>query len=122
MSHDNLTHGKGVAANHSLTQHQWSHVHNWAPDENAILFLVLALILGYLIGRSRASRATSFQNRGEALLSWKLLANFSSPDYHLMNHVTLKMSNGTTQIDHILVSKYGVFVIETKDYKGWIFA
>ena len=24
--------------------------------------------------------------------------------------------------DHILVSRFGVFVIETKDYKGWIFA
>ena len=32
------------------------------------------------------------------------------------------MSDGTTQVDHILVSRYGVFVIETKDYKGWIFA
>ena len=28
---------------------------------------------------------------------------------------------GTTQIDHILVSKYGIFVIETKNRKGWIF-
>jgi restriction system protein len=28
---------------------------------------------------------------------------------------------GTTQIDHIVVSKFGIFVIETKNYKGWIF-
>ena len=27
----------------------------------------------------------------------------------------------TTQIDHIFVSKYGIFVVETKNYKGWIF-
>jgi hypothetical protein len=39
-----------------------------------------------------------------------------------MNHVTLQMTDGTTQVDHILVSRFGVFVIETKDYKGWIFA
>ncbi len=39
-----------------------------------------------------------------------------------MNHVTLKISDGTTQIDHILISRFGVFVIETKDYSGWIFA
>ena len=33
------------------------------------------------------------------------------------------MSDGTTQIDHILVSRFGVFVVETKEYnKGWIFA
>src|SRR6478609_6172097 len=28
---------------------------------------------------------------------------------------------GTTQIDHIVVSRFGIFVIETKNYKGWIF-
>jgi restriction system protein len=28
---------------------------------------------------------------------------------------------GTTQIDHILVSPFGIFVIETKNYRGWIF-
>ena len=27
----------------------------------------------------------------------------------------------TTQIDHIVVSQYGVFVVETKTYSGWIF-
>jgi hypothetical protein len=27
----------------------------------------------------------------------------------------------STQIDHIFVSKYGIFVVETKNYKGWIF-
>ena len=30
-------------------------------------------------------------------------------------------SSDTTQIDHIFVSKYGIFVVETKNYKGWIF-
>ena len=83
------------------------------------LFIVLALVLGYLLGRLRAS---SFQNRGEALVRRELQASFSGPDYHLLNHITLKLKDGTTQIDHILVSRFGVFVIETKDYKGWIFA
>ena len=26
-----------------------------------------------------------------------------------------------TEVDHLVVSKYGVFVIETKNYAGWIF-
>ena len=47
---------------------------------------------------------------------------FVAPDYHLLNHVTLRLKDETTQIDHILVSRFGIFVIETKDYKGWIFA
>ena len=29
--------------------------------------------------------------------------------------------SGTTQIDHIYVSVFGIFVIETKNYTGWIF-
>jgi hypothetical protein len=97
------------------------------PDwkQNAILYILFALVVGFVIGRylaGRAYRSPAFQNRGEALLSRVAQTNFGSPDYHLMNHVTLQMKDGTTQIDHILVSRFGVFVIETKDYKGWIFA
>ena len=42
-------------------------------------------------------------------------------DYHLIKNVTLPTADGTTQIDHIIVSKYGIFVVETKNMKGWIF-
>jgi hypothetical protein len=42
-------------------------------------------------------------------------------EYHLIKNVTLPTENGTTQIDHIIVSKCGVFVVETKNMKGWIF-
>jgi len=41
--------------------------------------------------------------------------------YHLIKNVTLPTNDGTTQIDHIIVSKYGIFVVETKNMKGWIF-
>ena len=84
-------------------------------------YIFLALVIGYWLGRYR-SRSSSFQNRGEALLSREIQANFKAPDFHLLNHITLKLKNGTTQIDHILISRFGIFVIETKDYKGWIFA
>ena len=85
----------------------------------SILGILLGLAFGYLLGRYRA---WSFQNHGEVVVSRELKANFSSPDFHLLNHITLKLKDGTTQVDHILVSRFGVFVIETKDYKGWIFA
>lgn len=42
-------------------------------------------------------------------------------EYHLIKNVTLPTEDGTTQIDHIIVSRYGVFVVETKNMKGWIF-
>ncbi|PCH63008.1 MAG: nuclease [Gammaproteobacteria bacterium] len=52
-----------------------------------------------------------------------LLARFQLDQqvYHLLKNVTLKTEDGTTQIDHIIVSVYGVFVMETKNIRGWIF-
>ena len=44
-----------------------------------------------------------------------------SEDYHYFNNIILKEENISTQIDHILVSKYGIFVVETKNMDGWIF-
>lgn len=42
-------------------------------------------------------------------------------EYHLIKNVTLPTEDGTTQIDHVIVSKFGLFVVETKNMKGWIF-
>lgn len=40
--------------------------------------------------------------------------------YIVLNDVLLKVGESTTQIDHIVISQSGLFVIETKNYKGWI--
>lgn len=97
--------------------------------ERTVLYVLLAaaaavgLIIGRRFGRRFGRlRFPSFQNRGEARVSRVLRSHFGPPDYHLMNHVTLHMDDGTTEIDHILVSRFGVFVIETKHYTGWLFA
>lgn len=44
-----------------------------------------------------------------------------SDDYHIFNNLFFEANGYSTQIDHLVVSPYGVFVIETKGYKGWIF-
>jgi restriction system protein len=41
--------------------------------------------------------------------------------YHEINNVTIQAPDGTTQIDHVIVSRYGIFVIEAKNMSGWIF-
>ena len=58
---------------------------------------------------------------GEFLV--KLIAKLRLPAnmYHRIHNVTLPTPDGTTQIDHIFVSRFGVFVVETKYMKGWIF-
>lgn len=52
-------------------------------------------------------------------LSAKLLLD--KEKYHLIKNVTLPTEGGSTQIDHVIVSEFGVFVVETKNMKGWIF-
>jgi len=58
---------------------------------------------------------------GEFQVNFILKLFLPKNNYHLIKNATLPTEDGTTQIDHILVSKYGVFVIETKNMKGWIF-
>lgn len=50
--------------------------------------------------------------------AWLLL---DQNTYHRLHNVTLMTDHGTTQVDHIYVSRYGVFVVETKNYAGWIY-
>ena len=40
--------------------------------------------------------------------------------YKIINDILLKNSDRMCQIDHIVVSPYGIFVIETKQYNGFI--
>jgi len=46
---------------------------------------------------------------------------FLDERYRVFNNVIISASQGSTQIDHVIVSRYGVFSIETKDKSGWIF-
>ena len=84
-----------------------------------LAYLFLAALIGFVLGRYQGA---FFQNRGERNVSLALRKYFKDPDYHLLNHITLRYQDKTTQIDHILISRFGIFVIETKDHKGWIFA
>jgi len=103
----------GVISGHSIFSSDYT------LELTVFIAIVVALIIGFVLGRYKAY---AFQNRSEARLSRALKMRFLAPDYHLLNHVTLRLEDGTTQIDHVLVSRFGIFVIETKEYKGWIFA
>jgi hypothetical protein len=88
-------------------------------------FVPISAVIGFLIGRylklSQNEKTYHFQNIGEQIVSDALMNYLPVGSYHLLNNVTLKVDDGTTQVDHVLVSRYGVFVIETKHYSGWIF-
>lgn len=58
-------------------------------------------------------------NAGEARVSTILLKQ-QDRDFRVFNDVLIRTKRGSTQIDHIVVSTYGIFVIETKNFSGWI--
>lgn len=43
------------------------------------------------------------------------------PDSKVLKDILLKSEFGTSQIDNILINSKGIFVIQTKNYSGWIF-
>lgn len=58
---------------------------------------------------------------GEALIKLAAKLRLPKDTYHAIHNVTLRTPDGTTQIDHIFVSCFGIFVVETKHMRGWIF-
>lgn len=69
-------------------------------------------------GHARGLAATPI-NDGERLVGRELMRRYR--DWILINDVMLPSGQGTTQIDHILVSPSAVFLIETKEMSGWVF-
>lgn len=58
---------------------------------------------------------------GEANINFWIRRRLDQNLYHLILDLMLPTPDGTTQIDHVIVSRYGIFVLETKTYKGWIY-
>ena len=48
------------------------------------------------------------------------LKKLPNDKYLILNDVMIEDNNTTYQIDHIVVSEFGIFVIETKQYNGYI--
>ncbi|MFN7252922.1 MAG: NERD domain-containing protein [Anaerobacillus sp.] len=58
---------------------------------------------------------------GEAFVN-KILSKLDPEKYTIFHDLYVpNEEGGTTQLDHIVTSPYGIFVIETKHYEGWIF-
>ena len=58
---------------------------------------------------------------GEQIVKVAVLSKLDAAQYRHFSNLIIPASNGTTQIDNIVVSPFGVFVIEAKYFQGWIF-
>lgn len=91
--------------------------------------LIYIIIVGYIVykvakytsrPKSANRKASSIKGeQGEHRVSMQL-DSLSRRKYIVLNDVLIQAGNRTSQIDHIIVSRYGIFVIETKNFSGWI--
>jgi restriction system protein len=58
---------------------------------------------------------------GEKKTTFNMWLSLDGDIYRRFHNVIIPAKNGTTQIDHLLVSPHGLFIVETKNIKGWIF-
>lgn len=79
---------------------------------------ILALLLYKIHKEAVHSKIRHFGDRAELEVKEYLEREF--PGAALFHNVFLKTRRGSTQIDHILVSKWGLFIIETKSHNGRI--
>ena len=86
------------------------------------ILVTIILILLPIVLVTRYLRSAGFKGKvGESKVKVSGGLWLPSGTYHAIHDLTLPTPRGTTQIDHVYVSKYGIFVVETKNYQGWIF-
>lgn len=96
------------------------------------LFSLFDNPLGRLRGRARRNiryalfgswSAKTKGDRGERRVAGILSRVRFCSDNHLLNNLMLPWPDGgTCQIDHVIVADSGIYVVEVKNYSGWIFA
>ena len=58
---------------------------------------------------------------GEKQVGFRLRLALNSKVYHRYHDLIIPAKFGTSQLDHLLVSEFGIFIVETKNKQGWIF-
>ncbi|MDZ7793922.1 MAG: NERD domain-containing protein [Spirochaetia bacterium] len=82
---------------------------------NIVLFLI-AIILIFIF---KINKPKIKGHIGESRIAGQL-NKLDDKEYKVLNNIFIRTSKGSSQIDHIVISTYGIFVIETKNYSGWI--
>jgi len=78
-----------------------------------ILLIVIVIVIRLFVPKIKGQI-------GESIVS-RILERFQSDNYAVINDLTIKSNNRSSQIDHIVICPFGIVVIETKNYTGWIF-
>ncbi|MCR9153970.1 MAG: NERD domain-containing protein [Bacteroidetes bacterium] len=59
-----------------------------------------------------------FGEKKTAFIMWLFL---NGKSYHRFHNLIIPSKKGSSQIDHLIVSRQGFFIVETKNLKAWVF-
>jgi len=82
----------------------------------SFIILLLLITITFILGFS-APKIKGYI--GEKKVA-SILSSLDDLKYKVINDVVLNINGRTSQIDHLVISRHGIFVIETKNYNGWI--
>lgn len=92
----------------------------------AIIAIIIAVIITLLIIASIGSGESSYSpkskgDRGENVVA-RILGDTIIGEQYVLNDILFRNEAGKScQIDHIYINKFGIWVIETKNYSGYIY-
>lgn len=85
-----------------------------------VLLVLIAVIFAIVKTRKTTTAGLDKGAIGEKRVND--LLNTLGKDYTVYHDLYVKKPDGTTsQIDHVVLSPFGIFVIETKNFRGWIY-
>ena len=83
-----------------------------------VLYVIIILIICAIVLVGAISQLKEYRGWwGERLIRFILC--FLPKDYNVFNDVRVCSNGRRCQIDHLVISPYGIFVIETKSYLGY---
>ena len=84
-----------------------------------IIYIILWILTGVIILMGTVYYRDIVGWFGEHWIK-KILKKLPKDKYYIFNDLFIKVNDNTHQIDHVIVSPYGIFSIETKQYNGYI--
>ena len=85
------------------------------------IFWIFLLVIPLLLLKALLQNPKVKGRIGERAVRSVIGKDLDEETYIEFHDLIIPSRSGTTQIDHIYVSAFGIFVIETKSYTGWIF-
>lgn len=86
-----------------------------------LLLLLLLVLLARWI-KSKEAEWIGLYGEYKVRKAIKKIESTLSGKYNALHNLYIPKQDGSTsQIDHVILSDQGLFVIETKNYSGWIF-